>query len=76
MDIRVVNQEGELINVSDMSLRAIGDNLVAYNDENKPICVAHFEREEEARGVLDVLIGRVKRNRNGNVFLDVREMKF
>lgn len=74
MDIRVVNHEGEMMNVSNMSLRVMGDNLVGYTEENKLMCVAHFKSEKEARGVLDVLISRVRRNRSGNIFLDVREM--
>ena len=75
MDVRVINKDGELVNVTNMSMRVMGNILVGYNVEQNLTTVARCESEKEARGVLEVIIGRIKRNVKGNVVVDLREGK-
>ena len=56
MDIRIINREGELINVSRLSLKVIGRSLIGINEKQEVVNVETYENEEKARKVLKKVI--------------------
>ena len=56
MDIRIINRDGELINVSRLSLKVIGRSLIGIDEEKNVVNVESYESEEEARKVLKKVI--------------------
>ena len=75
MDIRIINENGEMVNVSQLSLRVMNNVVVAYSTEQNLMTVAVCKDEREARGVLELIIGKVKRNVKGSIVVDLREKK-
>lgn len=56
MDIRIINTEGELINVSRLSLKVIGRSLIGIDEEKNVVNVESYESEEKARKVLRTIV--------------------
>ena len=56
MDIRIINREGELINVSRLSLKVIGRSLIGISEKQDVVNVETYESEEMARRVLKRVI--------------------
>lgn len=56
MDIRIINRDGELINVSRLSLKVIGRSLIGIDEEKNVVNVESYESEEEARKVLKKVV--------------------
>lgn len=56
MDIRIINREGELINVSRLSLKVIGRSLIGISEKQDVVNVETYESEEMARRVLKKVI--------------------
>ncbi len=56
MDIRIINRDGELINVSRLSLKVIGRSLIGIDEENNVVNVESYESEEKAREVLKKIV--------------------
>ena len=56
MDIRIINREGELINVSRLSLKVIGRSLIGINEKQEVVNVETYESEEIARKVLKKIV--------------------
>lgn len=56
MDIRIINREGELINVSRLSLKVIGRSLIGISERQEVVNVETYESEEEAREVLKKIV--------------------
>ena len=56
MDIRIINREGELINVSRLSLKVIGRSLIGISEKQDVVNVETYESEEEAREVLKKIV--------------------
>lgn len=81
MDIRIINREGELINVSRLSLKVIGRSLIGISEKQDVVNVETYESEEMARRVLKKVIYAIwaKHNEcdNNAVMIDLngRRMK-
>lgn len=56
MDIRIINRDGELINVSRLSLKVIGRSLIGIDEEKNVVNVESYESEEKARKVLKKVV--------------------
>ena len=56
MDIRIINRDGELINVSRLSLKVIGRSLIGINEKQEVVNVETYESEEKAREVLKKIV--------------------
>lgn len=56
MDIRIINREGELINVSKLSLKVIGRSLIGISEKQEVVNVETYENEKEAREVLKKIV--------------------
>ncbi len=56
MDIRIINRDGELINVSRLSLKVIGRSLIGIDEEKNVVNVESYESEEKAREVLKKIV--------------------
>lgn len=56
MDIRIINRDGELINVSRLSLKVIGRSLIGIDEEKNVVNVESYGSEEEAKKVLKKVI--------------------
>lgn len=56
MDIRIINMEGELINVSRLSLKVIGRSLIGINERQEVVNVETYESEEIAKEVLKKIV--------------------
>lgn len=56
MDIRIINREGELINVSRLSLKVIGRSLIGISEKQDVVNVETYENEKEAREVLKKIV--------------------
>lgn len=59
MDIRIINREGELINVSRLSLKVIGRSLIGINEKQDVVNVETYESEEIAKEVLKKIVKSV-----------------
>lgn len=56
MDIRIINRDGELINVSRLSLKVIGRSLIGISEKQEVVNVETYESEEKAREVLKKIV--------------------
>ena len=56
MDIRIINREGELMNVSRLSLKIIGRSLIGIDEARNVVNVETYESEGEAREVLKNIV--------------------
>ena len=56
MDIRIINRDGELINVSRLSLKVIGRSLIGIDEEKNVVNVETYESEGEAKEVLKNIV--------------------
>lgn len=56
MDIRIINRDGELINVSRLSLKVIGRSLIGISEKQDVVNVETYESEEEAREALKNIV--------------------
>lgn len=56
MDIRIINREGELMNVSKLSLKVIGRSLIGIDEARNVVNVETYENEEKARKVLKTVV--------------------
>lgn len=77
MDIRIINREGELINVSRLSLKTIGRNLIGIDEKQEVVNVETYESEEEAREVLKKIVDFIwikhKDNDSNAVIIDLNQ---
>ena len=56
MDIRIINREGELMNVSRLSLKVIGRSLIGIDEARNVVNVETYESEGEAKEVLKNIV--------------------
>ena len=56
MDIRIINREGELMNVSRLSLKIIGRSLIGIDEARNVVNVETYESEGEAKEVLKKIV--------------------
>lgn len=56
MEIRVINKEKAIVNVSSLSIMAEGRYIVGKNERNDVIVVEKFGSEEEAEEVMEKVI--------------------
>lgn len=55
MDIRIINSENEIINVTDLSIKVIKDSLVGINEKQEVIPIQKYESEEKAKELLETM---------------------
>jgi len=77
MDIRFINSEGELINVSNMSIKVIGGNLIGIDGEKNVVVIESYKSEEDAKKALKIFIDYmvylgIKRTKEDNILMDLR----
>jgi len=77
MDIRFINSEGELINVSNMSIKVIRSNLVGIDGEKNVVVIESYKSEEDAKKALKIFIDYmaylgIKRTKEDNILMDLR----
>ena len=79
MDIRIINRDGELINVSRLSLKVIGRSLIGINEKQEVVNVENYESEEEAREVLKKIVDFIwikhKDNNSNAIIINLGENK-
>ena len=79
MDIRIINREGELINVSRLSLKVIGRSLIGISEKQDVVNVETYESEEEAREVLKNIVDFIWIRHKGSdinaIMINLRENK-
>lgn len=79
MDIRIINRDGELINVSRLSLKVIGRSLIGINEKQEVVNVENYENEEEAREVLKKIVDFIwikhKDNNSNAIIINLGENK-
>ena len=61
MDIRIINSNGELMNVSRLSLKVVKSSLIGIDEEKNVVNVETFESEEEARDILKRIVFNIWR---------------
>lgn len=75
MDIRVINKENEIINVSNLSIKAMGKYLVGMTAEAKIVEIEEFRSEEKAREILRGIAGIINGNeceKSRGIVIDLR----
>lgn len=55
MDIRIINSEKEIINVTNLSIKVIKDSLVGINERQEVIPIEKFNTEEEAKERMETM---------------------
>lgn len=60
MDIRVINSDRKIVNVSRLSLEAQGRYVVGLTDEQKQVLVESCLDEQEAKRLMERLIEDIK----------------
>lgn len=55
MDIRIINSEDEIINVTNLSIKVIKDSLVGINERQEVIPIEKFGTEKEAKERLETM---------------------
>ena len=60
MDIRVINSDRKIVNVSRLSLEAQGKYVVGLTDEQKQVLVESCESENDAENLMLDLIEEIK----------------
>ena len=79
MDIRIINRDGELINVSRLSLKVIGRSLIGINEKQEVVNVESYGSEEEAREVLKKIVDFIwikhKDNNSNAIIINLGENK-
>ena len=61
MDIRVINSDRKIVNVSRLSLEAQGKYVVGLTDEQKQVLVESCLDEQEAERLMESLIECIKK---------------
>lgn len=61
MDIRVINSNRKIVNVSRLSLEAQGRYVVGLTDEQKQVLVEICESEKDAERLMESLIECIKK---------------
>lgn len=77
MDIRIINQEDEIINVSRLSIKTENRYLIGINERGERITIEGYDNWMEAREKLMDIVGEIKeRVKKGNdIIIDLREEK-
>lgn len=79
MDIRIINRDGELINVSRLSIKVIGRSLIGINEKQEVMNVETYESEEKAREVLKKIVDFIwikhKDNDSNAIIINLGENK-
>lgn len=79
MDIRIINRDGELINVSRLSIKTIGRNLIGIDEKKNVVNIEVYEGEEEAREVLKKIVDFIwikhKDNDSNAIIINLGENK-
>ena len=77
MDIRIINGEDEIINVSRLSIRTENRYLVGMNERGERIIIEGYKNWIEAREKLMDIVGEIKEiGKKGNdIIIDLREEK-
>ncbi len=76
MEIRVINKEKAIVNVSSLSIVAEGRYIVGKNERNDVIVVEKFGSEEEAEEAMEKVIWVIEKANEVNkesVILDFRD---
>lgn len=61
MDIRIINSDRKIVNVSRLSLEAQGRYIVGLTDEQKQVLVESCSDEREAERLMESLIECIKK---------------
>lgn len=56
MDIRIINRDGELINVSRLSIKTIGRNLIGIDEKKNVVNIEVYGSEEESKEELRKIV--------------------
>lgn len=76
MDIRVINSDRKIVNVSRLSLEAQGKYVVGLTDEQKQVLVESCLDEQEAERLMGIIIECIKRahkKENKDILIDISE---
>lgn len=76
MEIRVINKEKAIVNVSSLSIMAEGRYIIGKNERNDVIVVEKFGSEEEAKEEMEKVIwviGKANEVDKESVILDFRD---
>ena len=74
MDIRVINSDRKIVNVSRLSLEAQGKYVVGLTDEQKQVLVESCLDEQEAERLMESLIECIKKahkNNEKDILIDI-----
>lgn len=71
MDIRFINKKDEIINASELSIKAMGSSLIGINAEQKIVEIERYGSEEEAREILRG-IGKYLEEDTASIVIDLR----
>ena len=76
MDIRIINKDRKIVNVSRLSLEAQGRYVVGLTDEQKQVLVESCLGEEEAKRLMESLIECIKKahkEEDRDILIDITE---
>jgi hypothetical protein len=76
MDIRVINSDRKIVNVSRLSLEAQGKYVVGLTDEQKQVLVESCLDEQEAERLMESLIECIKKahkNNEKDILIDIKQ---
>lgn len=72
MDIRFINRKDEIINASELSIKAMGTSLIGINAEQKIVEIERYESKEKVREVLR-WIGKILETDTASIVIDLKE---
>lgn len=76
MDIRFINGRNEIINASELSIKAMGEWLIGITAEQKIVEIERYRSRERAeeilRGIAEVVSGNMT-GENRGIVIDLRE---
>lgn len=55
MDIRIINKDNEIINVTNLSIMTSANWLIGMNDKGETVRIEQYESKEEAKDNLEKL---------------------
>ena len=76
MDIRVINSDRKIVNVSRLSLEAQGRYIVGLTDEQKQVLVESCLDEQEAERLMERLIECIReahKNDDKDILIDIKQ---
>lgn len=62
MDIRIINREGEIMNISNLVVvKVVSRRLIGLDSGQRVTNISAYETEEEAKGVLEEIGNRIQK---------------